>query len=698
MRLPPRLGPGLFLYQAALIAVLGLAMYMAIRPPPSRLPAGPSARVRAPRLARRVVVVLFDALRSDAAYDPALMPAFNRLAEEGVCGRCEASAVTTTGPSLQTMFTGRPVRLLDFAHNFAFPVHPRANLVPIARRAGRKLYLMGPVIGESFRRYNEARGRRWPVRSYPGASEADRALLAETLDVLDGRDFDLLMVHFDAADHAAHLFGPFSEAYRREVRFYDEALARIAGRIDPRDTVLLALSDHGVDDEGYHTAPDPAITRPPFVLWGRGIRRGGRARLAQRDLCPTLAALLGVQTPPGSLGRFVAEAFDTDPGALGLLASANARQRERAFRPLRAGRVREQALTALLAALACLAALPALWAAIRRRPWVLLLFAGAAALPWVDAALNVMDRFAALARGWRLDATAADVAALALFLPMAWMGLRSGERYPRGVWAWAWLGMVLSAFACRLAAEPGAHGLFLCCVGACLAAGVLADRQGRPPTLPERTTALACLLMSFCLYYGFRGEVLVAVLFCALLMLLPRGMGAGPGRDPALLVLGYFVLRFFVYLAFGNDLSFRLGDVRNDFLLSGTGTLALPWVVLAVGLRVFLPDLLLVGTVCAALRERAPRPWAGPGRAVGPHAGRARMGHFCFGVTAGYVVLVASALLRAQLERAGPVLHWAEIQAASTFYGALLFFFASCLLCHASLGSAMSRARRHSRA
>jgi arylsulfatase A-like enzyme len=66
-----------------------------------------------------------------------------------------------------------------------------------------------------------------------------------------------------------------------------------------------------------HGTPYSYDAHIPLVLMGPGIKAGTyHAAAALNDLAPTLATLLGIETPSGSSGRVLAEALApmTAPG------------------------------------------------------------------------------------------------------------------------------------------------------------------------------------------------------------------------------------------------------------------------------------------------------------------------------------------------------------------------------------------------
>jgi len=150
--------PHLILFSAALFITalwVGMAFPLAshlARPEPIEAPAA---------LARRLVILHFDSLRSESAFDPGQMPAFARLASIGASGRSRTPAVSTTGPSIKALFSGEDVSLADFLRNFEVRVDPDSNVVPFLLAGGSRAWFAGPLVDLTFAEYNSLKGERW---------------------------------------------------------------------------------------------------------------------------------------------------------------------------------------------------------------------------------------------------------------------------------------------------------------------------------------------------------------------------------------------------------------------------------------------------------------------------------------------------------------------------------------------------------
>ena len=79
-----------------------------------------------------------------------------------------------------------------------------------------------------------------------------------------------------------------------------------------QDTLFVA-SDHGQIDRGGHGGQDPITLVEPWVLAGAGVKPGSYGDVAQADVAPTLAALLGVNIPATTQGRTRVEMLNLSP-------------------------------------------------------------------------------------------------------------------------------------------------------------------------------------------------------------------------------------------------------------------------------------------------------------------------------------------------------------------------------------------------
>lgn len=120
---------------------------------------------------------------------------------------------------------------------------------------------------------------------------------------------------YDNPDHVGHAIGHDTQEYYDILAYLDTQIAQViqatkdAGIYD--DTVFIISSDHGGIDKG-HGGKTLQEMETPLIMAGPGIRQIGELKSAvmQFDIAPTIAALLGIDTPQPWTGRPILEALD----------------------------------------------------------------------------------------------------------------------------------------------------------------------------------------------------------------------------------------------------------------------------------------------------------------------------------------------------------------------------------------------------
>ncbi|HJZ88824.1 MAG TPA: alkaline phosphatase [Polyangia bacterium] len=252
-------------------------------PTPAPAP-GARAPTPAPASARRVVWVLIDGLRLDAART---MPKLGILRAAGRSFDAEAGFPSYSLPNYVTQACGLdPIDSGVRTNGFPGPV----PLDSVFRRA-KQAHLTVGVIGTDTRWFDRLFGRFID----------DGRIVADPAAPPPG---ELALIHLDYPDHEAHQHGAASAEYRAAVAHSDQVLARIAEQLDPTRDALIVTADHGHIDRGGHGGAEPVSLEIPIVLWGAGVspqlpQRGGFAR----DVGPTIVHLLGLGPLTHARGR-----------------------------------------------------------------------------------------------------------------------------------------------------------------------------------------------------------------------------------------------------------------------------------------------------------------------------------------------------------------------------------------------------------
>ncbi|MFH2010236.1 MAG: alkaline phosphatase family protein [bacterium] len=264
-------------------------------PDPKPAPRDP-VRVRAP--GKRLLWLVFDSMRADAAFDAELMPNLAALRRQGVWGVARTGSFTMTGTCVRALGTGVEPRPTHAIHNFRSPPVRGDSLFRRLHRAGRRIVLIGDHIWIDLYRNTVRQSYPQPDLGIDDLHRTDRAALKDARRLLPG-GWDLVVLHLIGSDHAAHKDRGVRGLYRQKLAEYDSLIPELRRRMGP-DASVLVMADHSCNAVGNHGAGEPEATRAPFVLAGPGVLPLGRRDTDQRSLAPTVTALLGVASPWGA--------------------------------------------------------------------------------------------------------------------------------------------------------------------------------------------------------------------------------------------------------------------------------------------------------------------------------------------------------------------------------------------------------------
>jgi hypothetical protein len=302
----PSLAIGAYFWATAIIA--GLENYR------SPLPSGfaSSGETLGAPLTRKVVIVLFDALRYDTSTDATLMPTLNEMRLQGASALMTSRPPSFSAPGWTTLLTGAWPDINDSQpfnppDEYTVRAFTQEDIFALAESAGLKTavsgyswfggMLAGSGVDASFYTLGED-------------DQADQQVVSAALPWLE-QDYQLILIHIDQIDFAGHHEGgPQSPAWDAAAARSDAMLAQIVSRLDFGQDTLIIVSDHGQIEKGGHGGNEPVTMLEPFVAVGAGILPGSYDQIHMVDVSPTLAVLLGTGIPAANQGRPLLEMLD----------------------------------------------------------------------------------------------------------------------------------------------------------------------------------------------------------------------------------------------------------------------------------------------------------------------------------------------------------------------------------------------------
>ncbi|QIX00901.1 hypothetical protein AMS68_006418 [Peltaster fructicola] len=158
----------------------------------------------------------------------------------------------------------------------------------------------------------------------------ERAASNATLSKELHKDGIVFFLHLLGLDTTGHSYRPYSQEYLHNIQIVDEGVRKTTELIDQfygdDETAYVFTADHGMSDWGSHGDGHPDNTRTPLVTWGSGIAKPvvssdkasghedgfssdwhfdhiQRNDVAQADIAPLMAHLVGIEYPVNSVGE-----------------------------------------------------------------------------------------------------------------------------------------------------------------------------------------------------------------------------------------------------------------------------------------------------------------------------------------------------------------------------------------------------------
>ena len=296
-----------------------------------------------PKTFKKAIVVVVDALRYDFTIPyvphtgpedvqhyhnqfPILHETASKSPQHAVLRPFIADPPTTTLQRLKGLTTGTLPTFIDAGSNFAGTSIDEDNLLYQLKAAGKRIVHLGDDTWHAlFPGYFEE-DLTHPFDSFNvwDLHTVDTGVNEHLFPLLKGSNstkWDVIFAHFLGVDHAGHRYGPNHPAMAAKLRQMDDVFRELISSIDDT-TLLVVLGDHGMDSKGDHGGESDDEVEAAIWMYSKQAIFGRRSPLhakppksakerpiAQIDLVPTLALLLGLPIPFNNLGAPIEEAF-----------------------------------------------------------------------------------------------------------------------------------------------------------------------------------------------------------------------------------------------------------------------------------------------------------------------------------------------------------------------------------------------------
>ncbi|KAJ4981905.1 hypothetical protein NE237_032742 [Protea cynaroides] len=304
----------------------------------------------------RLVIVLLDALRFDfvapSTFFDEKMPWMDKLqvlqklaSDERSSARifkAIADPPTTSLQRLKGLTTGGLPTFIDVGNSFGAPAIVEDNLINQLVRNGKRVHMMGDDTWLQLFPNHFEKSYPFPSFNVKDLDTVDNGCIEHLFPSLYRDDWDVLIAHFLGVDHAGHIFGVESTPMIEKLEQYNVILEKVIKELRNQsgpgglheNTFLLVMGDHGQTLNGDHgggaveevetslfamSLKEPPATVPSeFDTSTCKLDSNGKktcvSSIQQLDFAVTIAALLGVPFPFGSIGRVNPELYALSAG------------------------------------------------------------------------------------------------------------------------------------------------------------------------------------------------------------------------------------------------------------------------------------------------------------------------------------------------------------------------------------------------
>ncbi|XP_041373818.1 GPI ethanolamine phosphate transferase 3-like [Gigantopelta aegis] len=282
---------------------------------------------------KKAVIILIDALKYDFLnYNTSLrneleLPAFknkfpmvhqllNRHPNNARLYKFIADPPTTTLQRLKGLTTGSLPTFVDLVSNFGSSEIVEDNIINQLVKHDKKVNFIGDETWMDL--FPRQFSKSFPIPSFnvKDIHVCDNTVIKHLMPQLKKQNWDVLIAHLLGVDHCGHRFGPNHPAMAHKLTQMDDLIRNVT-RYLKDDTILFVFGDHGMTNTGDHGGDsDDELEAGLFVystVQMTSSALGPDKTVAQTDIVPTVALLLGIPIPFSSLGMVITDLFNHCP-------------------------------------------------------------------------------------------------------------------------------------------------------------------------------------------------------------------------------------------------------------------------------------------------------------------------------------------------------------------------------------------------
>lgn len=253
-----------------------------------------------------------------------------------------ADPPTTSLQRLKGLTTGGLPTFIDVGNSFGAPAIIEDNLIYQLVKNRKRVLMMGDDTWLQLFPDHFEKSYPYPSFNVKDLDTVDNGVIEHLLPSLYKEDWDVLIAHFLGVDHAGHIYGVDSVPMIQKLEQYNDILEKVIEALKSQsgfgglheNTFLIVMGDHGQTTNGDHgggTAEEVetslfamSLRNPPdsvssvldtsFCNPDLDAEMVCCSSFPQLDFSVTMAALLGIPFPFGSIGRINPELYALSAG------------------------------------------------------------------------------------------------------------------------------------------------------------------------------------------------------------------------------------------------------------------------------------------------------------------------------------------------------------------------------------------------